>query len=162
MLARIAHIRRVACQHCPHPCDDYQAGKINHDDPEAACPVLWSGQWHIYLGEGGAAPPAIVSPVLGHRSVTWEELHRRYLHHDGSDDSEWLMGYFSPNVPHLGCSCLRNWLDLLKTNPPRWDDAFAWSVQVHNAVSQRIELEKGLKRPSMTVAQALQRWSDPA
>lgn len=90
--------------------------------------------------------------------ATWAELHLRYLRHDGSDDAKWLMEDFTRRIPRRNCACMRHWLELLKTNPPRWAEAFVWSVEVHNAVNRRIEREQGLKRPCLSVAEARERW----
>jgi hypothetical protein len=91
------------------------------------------------------AEPLAESPMPFHALVaeaTWEELHRRYLHHDGSDDSEWLLNDFTPRIRSIGCSCMGHWLDMLKRTPPRWQEAFAYFVERHNEVSARIERER--------------------
>jgi len=62
MLPRIAHIRRLICQDCPNLCQVYLDGKIDHTDPAVACPVSWSGQWHVYRGHGEVVPAS--SPSL--------------------------------------------------------------------------------------------------
>lgn len=156
MRDRITHIRQTICKNCPHQCPDYLEGRIDHADPNASCSVQWSSQWHVYYGEGGAERPP--NPIFTLKPATWEELHRRAIQHDGSDDSAWLLNDFTPRIPQIHCNCMRDWLRLLQFNPPRFTDYFAWSVHVHNAVNQRIEREKGLSRPILSISEAFERW----
>jgi hypothetical protein len=155
MKTRRGRIVEVICrQNCHSKCARYLANEIDFDDPRESCPLNWQGRWH-------STAPLAESPMPFHplmADASWEELHVRYLHHDGSDDSEWLLNDFTPRIRSIGCGCMGHWLEMLRRTPPRWDDAFAYFVERHNEVSSRIEREQGLKRPLMTVAGALQRW----
>lgn len=88
----------------------------------------------------------------------WKELHLRALKSNGQDDTEWLMGYFSSRIPRSGCGCLRDWIDLLKINSPRWDDYFAWSVEVHNAINSKLMSEGDKAKRLVTLDEARRVW----
>jgi hypothetical protein len=79
--------------------------------------------------------------------ATWDELHRRALAHDDSDDSEWLTDFLN-RVPNISCDCRRHAKEWVRDNPPRWSDYFAWTVDFHNAVNVR------LGKPVLTFDQA--------
>lgn len=87
------------------------------------------------------------------RPATWDELHLRALRHDGSDDSAWLKDFGSR--VRGGCQCRSHWRKILRANPPRWSEYFAWSVEVHNAVNALPHLTK----PQLALDQARAIWS---
>lgn len=86
----------------------------------------------------------------------WAELHARPAAYTGDAAAElvWLERF----ARRIGCGeCQRHWRELVGKAPVAkfLKDAvwyFAWTVQVHNAVSAR------LGRPGMTVGEAADRW----
>jgi hypothetical protein len=150
--SRQADARRQICRECTEQCGAYQSGTLNYEDPQEECPRLWPRRWGSYSPKpqvvpATAAAPSIFVPRL---KATWLELHLRSLHHDGSDDSLWLMNDFAPRVAQIGCSCRSHFLALLQRIPPRWHDYFACGVEWHNDINLR------LGKPCITVAEALQ------
>ena len=60
----------------------------------------------------------------------WRELHDKKQDADPVWFADWVK-----RVPNFGCRC-RNWLrEYLKTNPPRYNDFYEWSVECHDAVN---------------------------
>lgn len=94
------------------------------------------------------APSSIV--VNGPRA--WAELHLFALRHDGSDDSEWLSRWVK-SLNFEGCPCEEHLKKHLADCPPRWSDLFNWSVELHNAVNQR------LGRPEIDAKDARKLWT---
>jgi hypothetical protein len=76
----------------------------------------------------------------------WRELHTKR-----DADAAWL-ATFSSDLP---CGdCKKHWGELLKAFPPVFGDGwFAWTVEAHNRVNDR------LKKPRMTVGEARARWT---
>lgn len=62
----------------------------------------------------------------------WEELHTKK-----NADQAWLNGWIK-RIPHFGCSCGEGFRSILRGIPPRFDDWFAWTVEVHNAVNLKL------------------------
>jgi hypothetical protein len=95
--------------------------------------------------------PAEVMKYVGGPSIEdlgpklWAELHtaeRLSL--------EWFNEWLS-RIPGY-CGCVAHFLEILAANPVRFDDFFAWSVEVHNAVNAY------LGKPIFSLEEALQRW----
>jgi len=80
----------------------------------------------------------------------WAELHRAAV--DGALNEEWFAAWLS-RVPMAGCSCRTSFQTILEAIPVRWDDQFAWSVEVHNAVNRK------LGKPEISADQAREIWS---
>ena len=80
-------------------------------------------------------------------SQLWAELH---LKADPSE--EWFRSWVD-RVPSFGCKCRSDFETITKANCPRFDDWFAWSVEVHNAVNRK------LNRKEWTVEEAKARWT---
>jgi hypothetical protein len=60
----------------------------------------------------------------------WAKLHTQSF--DASAFESWVA-----TIP--GCStCQRDFRKLLETNPPRYDDWFRWTVEIHNLVNQKL------------------------
>jgi hypothetical protein len=70
----------------------------------------------------------------------------------GTVTSEWLATTFRSMIPSFGCACLRGWDEILLRIPFRPDDQFAWSVEVHNQVNQKI------LKPKITLEEAKLIW----
>ena len=64
----VIEIRREICARCDEPCAAYRAGQLNHADPAASCPRVWSGRWNVYgspaarLGLGDAVA-VVAQPI---------------------------------------------------------------------------------------------------
>jgi len=73
---------------------------------------------------------------------TWDQLHRRALHHTGGDDSAFMRD-FNEGVPQASCKCKEHWLKILKKHPPKFGKRyFAWTVYVHNKVNKKLGKER--------------------
>lgn len=81
-------------------------------------------------------------------AVIGRELWRE-LHSDVTFDHllEW-----ESKIPSYGCSCKLFYHEWKASNPPRKDDFFAWTVELHNAVNAK------LGKPIITLQQAREIW----
>ena len=77
----------------------------------------------------------------------WEELHLKK-----GADAKWLAGWVK-RIPKFGCACRKGFELILREIPPRFDDWFAWTVEVHNAVNRK------LGRKEWTLDEAVARWT---
>lgn len=78
---------------------------------------------------------------LDYMRALWVEAHSKQ-----DPTPEWFADWVS-RVPSFGCGC-KSWLkEYLKTNPVRYDDLYAWSVECHDAVNKKrgVALWNGLK-----------------
>jgi hypothetical protein len=73
----------------------------------------------------------------------WLEVHTKK-----DPTPEWFCDWVS-RVPNSGCGCLDSLRDYIKRNPPRFDDWFAYTVELHNAVNAK------LKKPQLSIDEAL-------
>lgn len=91
-----------------------------------------------------------------HGSRYWSELHLfglRYKHRVGSHyGEEWLVDWIE-SLPFGECPCKKHLEEYLESNPPVWQDLFAWSVHLHNDVNERIG------KPTISVENAHSVWS---
>lgn len=55
-------VRREICARCPHPCEAFKEGQIDHSDPLAFCPVKWKSSWGVHGGKILASDPGPVTP----------------------------------------------------------------------------------------------------
>jgi len=86
---------------------------------------------------------AAMAPYRRH----WAELHSQQ-----NPTEEWFADWLR-RIPGRSCNrCAKNFEEILQANPPRYDDFFAWSVEVHNAVNQK------LNKPILTLEDAMQIW----
>ncbi len=85
----------------------------------------------------------------------WNELHTRALNHDGSDDTKYLIE-FSKRIPRYttGCACREFWNNWIRSNPPKFDDYFKWTVDTHNAVNAK------LNKPKISLDMALEMFKN--
>lgn len=61
--------------------------------------------------------------------LLWLELHTKE-----DPTPEWFETWVA-RVPNFDCGC-RSWLrEYLVTNPPRYNDWYPWTVELHNAVN---------------------------
>lgn len=68
--------------------------------------------------------------------TAWLVLHQAAV--QGIITPAWLAATFTPLIPIFGCSCLSEWEKILAAIHFRPDDQFAWSVEVHNAISRKL------------------------
>jgi hypothetical protein len=97
-------------------------------------------------GATSATPPPLQDKDEQGRAA-WAWLHAEAA--KGHLTAARLQTEFRPMIPAYGCACLREWDAVLASIPFRAADQFAWSVEVHNAVSARIP-----GKPQFTVDQA--------
>jgi hypothetical protein len=104
--------------------------------------------------DGTVHPPVALDPATFKQAqdpaiqgrAAWRALHLEAL--QGSITPAWLAEEFFPMIPRYGCTCAKDWPALLEQIPFRASDQFAWSVEIHNAVNQK------LGKPLFTVDQA--------
>lgn len=87
------------------------------------------------LGEMNMTAEVFPAPSLMETAgpPLWADLHATAA--AGQLTPEWLEE-FAARIP---CGiCRAHWLEMLKTHPPRYDDQYAWSVEVHNIVNVRL------------------------
>ncbi len=58
------------------------------------------------------------------------------------------------DIPSFGCDCASKYAKIEEANPPRFDDSFAWTVEVHNSVNADIVPPKRI----VSLAEALSIW----
>jgi hypothetical protein len=82
------------------------------------------------------------------------------LHTERNPTREWFENQWKPLIPQ-GCGCLGSAINLLDQNPPRFDspeDFFAWSVEYHNAVSQKLIDQGDTTKKIVSMEEALAIW----
>jgi hypothetical protein len=83
----------------------------------------------------------------------WAELHLFALRHKPNREDYLWFDEWVQSLPFNDCPC-KSHLDLfVKENPPDWKDFFAWTIELHNSVNDRI----GKKQISVENARIL--WS---
>ena len=84
----------------------------------------------------------------------WIELHKHALEYTGTNDYAYI-SKFGKRIPRYttGCSCQEFWNKWIYLHPPDYNDYFAWTVKVHNAVNAK------LNKPQMSVEDALKIYS---
>ncbi len=92
----------------------------------------------VYIHESVSIPhyPTQEQTQVDLFHALWHELHSK------QDPTTVWCEDWCKRVPRVGCGC-QTWLaDYLLANPPRYDDFFAYSVDLHNAVSAKLNKEK--------------------
>lgn len=102
-----------------------------------------------------ASAPEKAKAPLPFEEATWKELHTYKLTGDRKKDARWLMN-FGNRIRSGSCQCRKNWQLHLFINPVRWDDFFAWTVEMHNIVNAL------LKKPAVTLVEARKQWEQLA
>jgi hypothetical protein len=69
----------------------------------------------------------------------------------GEDSSEWFNAWID-DLPFGECPCREHFHEYLKENPVDWEDFFLWTVDLHNAVNERIG------KPTINVDDAAILW----
>lgn len=75
----------------------------------------------------------------------WHELHTKQ-----NATIEWLLDWIARIPP--GCGCGESFESIMLRLPPRFDDWFAWTVEIHNAVNRK------LGKTEITLAEAIELW----
>lgn len=74
--------------------------------------------------------PELIENLAQRQRAHWEKLHTTLM--DSAMFAKWVA-----SIP--GCAtCKRDFLELIKINPPRFDDWFRWGWEIHNAVSRKL------------------------
>jgi hypothetical protein len=76
--------------------------------------------------------------------------HWRELHTKRNATIEWLLDWIARIPP--GCGCGESFESILQRLPPRFDDWFAWTVEIHNQVNRK------LSKPEITLEKAIELW----
>ena len=113
--------------------------------------------WEAGISRGQKKSP-VDSEVAKQRELIQQrrdELTRQLwaeLHFKTDATAEWFANWLK-RVPSYGCKCRDAFEAIIKVNPPRFDDWFAWTVEVHNAVNRK------LGRKEWTLDEAVARWA---
>lgn len=77
------------------------------------------------------------------------------LHTCTNPSEEWLTTW-EETIPRYNCGggCKKFYLTWKADNPPRFDDFFAWSVELHNAVNRKLD------KPEVTLQEAIKLWKN--
>lgn len=112
-------------------------------------------------GQNGSEPvQELTLEILNKLRAMWGELHRYALlrwNNWSEDEARKWFEQWQLRLPITGCGCRKHWRELLRTNPPDFSSAkafFAWTVWAHNTVNEK------LKKPTVTVEEAMQIWSN--
>lgn len=93
------------------------------------------------ITDSGFSRPESLKPVRLVRSEAvpivdgsklWAELHTK---RDATP--EWFAEWLS-RVPNFRCSCRRDFEAIILANPPRYNDWFKWTVEIHNSVNKKL------------------------
>jgi len=80
----------------------------------------------------------------------WHALWRE-IHTQDAPSEEWWLGIVL-KVRRMSCQCDQFLKSYLPTNPPRYDDWFAWTVELHNDVNAK------LGKPQVALQEAREIW----
>lgn len=101
---------------------------------------------------GGQAPNNTDAVFLIERQrAHWSELHSVVM--SQSQLEKWIDRI--PGYDTLPCNCEKHFYKLLENNPPRFDDWYRWTWEIHNAVN----LKLGKQLIAWTDAIQLWGWS---
>lgn len=109
-------------------------------------------KWDAGRGPGQHNPELQIARELQRKTrfektrLLWEELHTQL-----NPTDQWLQKWIK-RIPSFGCGCKQGFKDIMAANPPRYNDWFAWTVEVHNAVNRK------LNRREWTIEEARARW----
>ena len=62
----------------------------------------------------------------------WDEIHSQ------ENPTRWWFKTWVERVPKYGCGCYDWLLKYIITNPPRYDDWYNWTVELHDAVNVKL------------------------
>lgn len=70
--------------------------------------------------------------ILAIYHLLWEEFHTKK-----NPDLDWFLGWIA-RVPNISCGC-QDWIrNYIRDNPPRFDDWFTYTWELHNAVNAKL------------------------
>jgi hypothetical protein len=99
-------------------------------DIEARLNTPGSTSHVVYRKERVQLTPRATEDLFRRQRAHWEKLHTQTF--DAITFAEWVA-----SIP--GCAtCKRDFLELIKINPPRFDDWWKWGWEIHNAVSRKL------------------------
>ena len=119
--------------------------------------VVKSAEWvalcrtraeYFRVWEEGRGPGQPVDPTKAKEQSEANERQLQFyrdlwdaLHTQENPTQAWFASWCSL-VPSFGCGC-QSWLrEYLIENPPRFNDWFAYSVELHNAISRKLNKEQ--------------------
>lgn len=81
-------------------------------------------------------------PVIERQQKHWEALHRFPFSDDWGCQTrcQWFAAW-QASIPNINCNCRKHWNELVEAMPPDFSSReafFAWTVEAHNAVNQRL------------------------
>lgn len=109
-----------------------------------------TGRSYVSIGERvefetrSPVTESIESQLASKGRELWSELHTSVT---VDTLAEW-----ERRIPSFGCTCRKFYDEWKASNPPRKDDFFAWTVELHNAVNAK------LGKPKITIDEARQIW----
>ena len=129
----------TGCENCNGYCARHKIHKNTHWVRLCQTKQAYFDAWEAGRGPGQERNEATRQEQadarerqIGLYHALWQELHEKQ-----NPTPEWFRNWVS-RVPNFGCSC-RSWLrEYLRENPPRFDDFYAWSVELHNSVSRKL------------------------
>ena len=115
--------------------------------------------WEEGRGPGQPVDPVKVKQLINSQERRINLFHELWLaiHTKQNPTPAWFEAWCSL-VPNFGCGCeawLRNYIAV---NPPMYNDWFAYSVELHNAVNAKITTDDK-PREQWTIKEAAARWS---
>lgn len=109
-------------------------------------------KWDVGKGPGQNNPELQVAIQVARQTRVergrklWAELHTKQ-----DATPEWF-ALWMQRVPSFGCGCRNAFAAIIAVNPPQYDDWFAWTVEAHNAVNDK------LNKPQITIEEARTIW----
>jgi len=129
----------TGCENCTGDCSRHKMFK--HPTWVRLCQTKqdYFDAWERGTGPGQERNEATRQEQADARERQIERYHKlwRELHSEQNPTPEWFADWVA-RVPNFGCGC-RSWLrEYLRDNPPRFDDFYSWSVELHNAVNAKL------------------------
>lgn len=115
----------------------------DHDQIEYPPPLGWKGSYNGNVNELKHQHDGKLVNVAQGREL-WSELH--------STVTIETLPQWEEKIPNYSCKCKAFYNAWKIDNPPRKDDFFAWTVELHNAVNRKLE------KLEMTLEEARNVW----
>jgi hypothetical protein len=123
------------------------------NDPQEVVEFL-NSLFSIFATDTQSSDDDIAARIEAGRAA-WSALHTQQ-----NPTREWFEAEWKPLIPQ-GCDCAGSANELLDQNPPRFDspeDFFAWSVEYHNAVNQKLIDQGDTTKKIVSMEEALAIW----
>lgn len=91
---------------------------------------------YFYNGKEIQPPAEIKNRLLDRGRAAWLWLHTEA--EAGRLTAERITREFQPMIPNYGCSCLREWQEILQKNPLPATGQAQWAVDRHNDVNRKL------------------------